>query len=293
MSIGIIVFGEVGTGKSTLCNTLISKKNAFAESDDVNAETLETIAKDGVYKGQKVHVIDTPGMGHAKSLDASHLVEIARYLKNDHKIQAIVMTFNYHSPRFEEREKSLLTIIRNAFPNSEWFKHIAFVHTHVYRYIPEDKKTPKILQKKKEGIIKKMKQFFPEINYEYIKAIPQIFIDSFDARESSNDSTIQVCELLEWASGLKPLNQELPEMSVPIEEPQQETRIRKECAPSLKIWHKGQKTLFGLIGRSAYNEYIPQEYVITEERTIQKMTDGSIKLIKDWHEIKRYTKNAK
>ena len=53
MSIGIIVFGEVGTGKSTLCNTLISKKNAFAESDDVNAETLETIAKDGVYKGQK------------------------------------------------------------------------------------------------------------------------------------------------------------------------------------------------------------------------------------------------
>lgn len=201
------------------------------------------------------------------------------------------MTFNYHSPRFEEREKSLLTIIKNAFPNSEWFKHIAFVYTHVYGCMPEEQKTPKILQKRKERVIKKMKYFFPEINDEYINAIPQIFIDSLDARESSNDSTIQVCELLAWASGLKPLNEELPEMSVPLEKPQQETRIRRECAPSLKIWHKGHKILG--IGRSAYTEYIPQEYVVTEERIIQKMTDGSIKLKKDWHEIKRYIKQAK
>ena len=33
MSIGVIVFGEVGSGKSTLCNIIISKKNAFAEND--------------------------------------------------------------------------------------------------------------------------------------------------------------------------------------------------------------------------------------------------------------------
>ncbi len=63
MPIGIIVFGEVGTGKSTLCNTLISKVGAFKESDEVDAETLETIAKDGIYKGQKTHVIDTPWNG--------------------------------------------------------------------------------------------------------------------------------------------------------------------------------------------------------------------------------------
>ena len=195
------------------------------------------------------------------------------------------MTFNYHSPRFEEKEKSFLTIIRNAFPNSKCFKYIAFIHTRVYGYIPKEHKTPKILQKRKEGVIKKMNYYFTEINDEYINAIPQIFIDSLDSRESFNDSTIQVCELLAWASGLKHLNEELPEMSLPLEEPQQETRIRKECAPSLPIWHKGHKTLG--IGRSAYTEYIPQEYIMTEERTIQKMTDKSIKLIKDWHEIKK------
>ena len=58
-------------------------------------------------------------MGHVNSLDASHLVERARHLKKEHKIKAIVMTFNFHSPRYEEREKSLLTIIRYAFLNSE------------------------------------------------------------------------------------------------------------------------------------------------------------------------------
>lgn len=285
MSIGIIVFGEVGTGKSTLCNTLINQKNAFHESDDVNAETLETIAKDGDYKGQKVHVIDTPGMGHSDSLDASHLVEIARHLKNDHKIQAIAMTFNFHSPRFEQKEKSLLSIIRNAFPNSKWYKHISFVHTHVYSYIPNDKKNPKILLKRKEGWRKKMKYFFPEIEDKYIDAIPQIFIDSVDAREISNDSTTQLCELLAWASGLKPLNEELPEMSVPLGKPKKEKRNRKEKASPLKIWHKGHKVLG--IGRSAYTEYIPQQYIIIEERIIQEMTDGSVNLIEDWHEISR------
>ena len=196
MKIGIIVFGEVGTGKSTLCNTLINRENEFKESDDVNAETLETIAKDGSYKGQKVHIIDTPGMGHSNSLDASHLVNMARHLKEDKFIQAIVMVFNFHCPRFEERERSLLSIIRNAFPNSEWFKHIAFVHTHVYSCLPQNQKSPTIFLKRKEGWRKKMKIFFPEIPEKDINAIPQFFIDSKEAREISNDSTSQICELI-------------------------------------------------------------------------------------------------
>ena len=101
-------------------------------------------------------------------------------------------------------------------------------------YIGISLKNIKLLKFCKKEKIKKMKYYFPEINDEYINAIPQIFIDSLDTRECFNDSTIQVCALLSWASGLKPLNEELPEMSVPLEEPQQDTRIRKECAPSLK-----------------------------------------------------------
>lgn len=79
MTIGINVFDEVGTGIIALCNTLINRENGFKESEDVNAETLETIAKDGFYKGQKFHIIDTPSMIHSNYLDASHLVNMSRH----------------------------------------------------------------------------------------------------------------------------------------------------------------------------------------------------------------------
>lgn len=101
----------------------------------------------------------------------------------------------------------------------------------------------------------------------------------------SNDSTTQICKLLALAFGLKPLNEELPEMSVPLGKPKPEKREMKEKAPPLNNFIKSYKIL--CIGRDVYTEIIRQQYIITEERIIQKMTDGSIKLIKDWNEIKR------
>ena len=48
LRIGLVAFGEVGTGKSTLCNTLISSDgSAFIESEKTEAQTFETIGKEG------------------------------------------------------------------------------------------------------------------------------------------------------------------------------------------------------------------------------------------------------
>ena len=47
---------------------------------------------------------------------------------------------------------------------------------------------------------------------------------------------------------LKPLKEDLPEMSVPLGKPEIKKRIRYEPAPSIRIWHKGHK-VFG-IGKS-------------------------------------------
>jgi septin family protein len=45
--IGLVTFGEVGTGKSTLCNTLIgSNGQDFIESERTESQTLETIGKE-------------------------------------------------------------------------------------------------------------------------------------------------------------------------------------------------------------------------------------------------------
>ena len=150
----------------------------------------------------------------------------------------------------------------------------------------QKKKSQLIFKKRKEGWKKKMKFFFPEIKDKYINAIPQFFIDSIEARKTSNSSTSQLCELLAWASFLKPLKEDLPEMSVPLGKPEVKERFRYEPAPPKKIWHKGHK-IIGLFGRSGYTEEIPQKTKIKEQQIIQRMTDGSTRLIKDWFEVHR------
>ena len=147
------------------------------------------------------------------------------------------------------------------------------------------KKNKLRFDERKEGLKKKIKYLFPEIKDEYINAIPQYFIDSIEARKISNDSTCQICELLAWASLLKPLKEDLPEMSVPLGNPEIKERFRYEPAPPREICHKGHKILG--IGEDAYTEVIPQKAKIKEQQVIQKMTDGSVKLIKDWYEVHR------
>ena len=70
--IGLVAFGEVGTGKSTLCNTLIgSQGEDFVESEKTEAQTFETIGKEGTFGNQGTFLIDTPGLGDAERNDAS------------------------------------------------------------------------------------------------------------------------------------------------------------------------------------------------------------------------------
>lgn len=80
--IGLVAFGEVGTGKSTLCNTLIgSNGQDFIESERTESQTLETIGKEGKFGSQDTFLIDTPGIGDAERNDAAHLVQMENLYK--------------------------------------------------------------------------------------------------------------------------------------------------------------------------------------------------------------------
>ena len=92
LRIGLVTFGEVGTGKSTLCNTLISLDGSpFIECKKTKAQTFETIGKEGNYDGQKIFLIDTPGLGDAERNDPIHLVQMARYIKHNKLIKGFIM----------------------------------------------------------------------------------------------------------------------------------------------------------------------------------------------------------
>lgn len=115
--IGLVAFGEVGTGKSTLCNSLVgSNGEAFIESERTEAQTFETIGKEGTFGNQGTFLIDTPGLGDAERNDAAHLVQMAQYIKDNNLIRAFIMTINVHCPRLGDRERRLFELISSMYP---------------------------------------------------------------------------------------------------------------------------------------------------------------------------------
>ena len=286
-SLGIALFGEVGTGKSTLGNTLLGGTSFFKESDDVYAETLETIACDGSFEGVRTHVMDSPGMGHSTSLDASHLVEFAHKLTSDRQLQALVMVFNFTSPRFEDREASLLRVVNNAFPGQPWYRHVAFVHTNFYKTLPPNKRTEEYKQKRLNGWYNKMHSYFPSIPLDDVRKIRQFFVDSIEARNPKETSASAIRELLAWVRPLKPLNEDLSAMNVPKGPSRVEKRSHREVGKTETHEWRGSRR-YGFAGpRSHHGKTMQEQITVYEERTVQPMTAGPDQVVVDWHVVNR------
>ena len=207
--VGIVAFGEVGGGKSTLCNTLVGSESgsAFKESAEAEAETLETIGKWGRFDSQKMFVIDTPGMGDANRIDAKHLVDMAKFIKDNKHAQAFIVVLNFNAPRLGESQRKLFELVASMYPNSYWYRHIGVVWSHYYSFLPENKKAER--EKRREGFKNFMKTYImPNISSSELDAIPQCFVDSIDARKSGDPSRESLKYLVAWAAQLKPLSEE-------------------------------------------------------------------------------------
>ena len=286
--IGLVAFGEVGTGKSTLCNTLIgSNGTAFAESAKTESQTLETIGKEGKYGNQDTFLVDTPGTGDAERNDAAHLVQMARYIKGNNLIRGFILTINMTCPRLEDRERKLFELISSMYPGSPWYKHIAVVWTNCY---PEIKKKVEAWKsEKKEGFIRFIEKYFKnEVTKEQAKSIPHYFIDSIEARNNSTSSYIELCHLLAWAGQLKTIKEELPEIKVKLGKPKRETRDRLEYGGTRTETWKGHRSM--IIGhRKRHGRTYQTQTTIYEERFCQEYTDGS----KEYSDWKKYNSISK
>lgn len=283
--IGLVAFGEVGTGKSTLCNTLIgSNGKAFVESERTESQTLETIGKEGRYGNQDTLLIDTPGLGDAERNDAAHLVQMARYIKENQLIRGFIMTINVHCPRLGDRERRLFELISSMYPGSPWFKHIAVVWTRCYTVMYNQIEQWK--SERKEGFVRFIEKYFnKEITKEQANSIPHYFIDSIEARNNNTSSYIELCHLLAWVGQLKTIKEELPEIKVKLGEPKIEKRNRLEKgATRTETWKSGSRR-YGLFGpRKGHGRTYQTQTTIYEERTCQEYTDGS-KEYSDWKKV--------
>ena len=286
--IGLVAFGEVGTGKSTLCNTLIgSNGKDFIESERTESQTLETIGKEGRFGSQDTFLIDTPGIGDAERNDAAHLVQMAKYIKENNLIRGFIMTINVHCPRLGDRERRLFELISSMYPGSPWFQHIAVVWTRCYTVM--DDQIKKWKPERKEGFVRFIEKYFKsEITKEQATSIPHYFIDSVEARQNNSPSNNELCYLLAWAGQLKPIKEDLPTIKVKVGDPIVEKRNRVECGGTWEdTWTSKRGGLAGLLGgKRSHGKKYQNQTTIYEEREKQEFTDGSVEYT-DWKETRR------
>lgn len=224
----IVVFGNTGSGKSTLSNTLVGMENAFQESAEVESETMETKGKNGIFDNQPTFIIDTPGIHDASGLDTPHLVEMTQYIKKHEEIKAFVIVISFLNVKLDDGVKRLFQLVNNMYPGKKWFHNLAVVWSNYWKNLtPEQKdQEPKI-----EGFKRFIKKYIvTNISDDELESIPQYFVDSKEARdENYNNSREELKHLIAWVSQLRTLNENLGEIQeVDAEIKSKEEEIKEE-----------------------------------------------------------------
>ena len=207
----IVVFGNTGSGKSTLSNTLVGRENAFKESEDVESETMETKGKNGIFDNQSTFIIDTPGIHDASGLDTPHLVEMAQYIKKHPQVKAFVIVINFLNVKLDDGVKRLFQLVSNMYPGKKWYHNLAVVWSFYYKNLTQQQKKQ---EPKREGFKRFIKRYIvPNISDDELNSIPQYFVDSVEAREENyNRSKEELKHLIAWVSQLNTLKENLGEI---------------------------------------------------------------------------------
>lgn len=208
----IVVFGNTGSGKSALANTLVGQENIFKESEEVESETMETKGEYGFFDHQLTFIIDTPGINDASGLDTPHLVSMAQYIKEHIEIKAFIIVIHYIPARLDIGVKRLFQLVSNMYPGKKWYHNLGVVWSNYYPNLTEKQKQQK--QSKIDGFKRFIKMYIvPSITDDELNSIPHYFVDSIEAREENNNSSREELKhLIAWVSQLKTLQDNLGEI---------------------------------------------------------------------------------
>ena len=209
----ILILGETGNGKSSLGNFILNRKEIFPTSNDTNSETKQTIGHYGIGDSKNVFVIDTPGLLDPEGNDKEQFENLLRYTKKQTHLQAIIINFNYNFDRFAEHIKNMIRLLCNAFPQNDFFNHVALVWTKYYYYLTEKQKNKRFnkISKTTQEMIKLIKNenHYPPNNF------PCFFIDT-DFEQQDYFSKQEVNRLIAWASNLTYLDTNLTKIVNPL-----------------------------------------------------------------------------
>lgn len=199
----ILLIGETGTGKSSLGNFILGE-DYFVVSNEPNSCTNKIVGRKSKLD-ENIFVIDTPGYNDTKGSDRKNFEDVLEYFCKGKKLEFVLLTLNFQSPRFPFSCQNFIKFLCNVFPKN-FCKHIGIVFTH-YDHEYQTK-----INKKKEVDPRETptKKYVPEImklisdttGEELFLAPPVFFLDSYVEDDHSKAS---LARLMSFTKSLKPI----------------------------------------------------------------------------------------
>ena len=209
----ILILGETGNGKSSLGNFILNRENAFSISDNTNSETKETSGKYGQGNTKNIFVIDTPGLQDPEGKDKIQFEKLLIYTKKQTHLNSIVIVLNYNYDRFAQHIKNMIRLLCNAFPQENFFEHVALVWTKYYYYLSDKLKKKRFT--KIESVKNQMINLIEEENHKCPKSFPCFFVDT-DFKRQDLFSKMEINRLIAWSSTLSSLDTNLTRIVDPL-----------------------------------------------------------------------------
>lgn len=137
-AVRLVVIGETGNGKSTLCNKLICK-NLFKEYATLTKSgTQKAVCIEGRnFMGELIRVIDTQGYSDTDGKDFTNSKQMIELIKNEGTVNAFLLVFNGSLARWNSATLGVLDLLGQNFPRF-WDNVIVILN-----FMPQDKKAIK------------------------------------------------------------------------------------------------------------------------------------------------------
>jgi len=188
----IVVIGETGTGKSSLCNVIAGKpvtSDFFPVGHKLDSKTWQTTVNPAKWKGDgfDIDIIDTPGLDdpNGPQKDDENIAEMIKKLKELDHVHLFFVIFNGEVPRLSRTLMELLKIFRDMF-GPHFLMNTVFGFSR-WSFDKRAIKTRQQQQKTEASLTEDLNNKLRENGFQLRKDVPAVFIDSMYDDECSKE----------------------------------------------------------------------------------------------------------